>query len=172
MILPPAIPDIPRVEEIKVLGVTFSWKLSVNQHVDQLLAACERSLFALHNLRNHGRQASALHATCMPTSKHGGVLQRLLKCWQRSTRSFAVDALQNFLLRSVAEPTLTGSSSDDKLFEKITSNPPTSSPPSSIAIARVTERTRDGNVLITKCYLYGLPHSRTIRTLSVCYFKT
>ena len=50
-----------RVDSIKVLGVTFSRKFSVSQHVHQLLAACSQSLFALRILRQHGLLADALH---------------------------------------------------------------------------------------------------------------
>ena len=46
----PAVPDIPRVEVIKVLGVTLTRKLSVAQHVDQLLVSYAQSMFALCTL--------------------------------------------------------------------------------------------------------------------------
>jgi len=44
-----------------MLGVTFSRKFSVSQHVDNLLAACAQSLFALRTLRQHGLPDDALH---------------------------------------------------------------------------------------------------------------
>ena len=47
VVLPaPAIPKNTRVESIKALGVTFSRKFSLSQHVENLLASCARSLFA------------------------------------------------------------------------------------------------------------------------------
>jgi len=51
-----------RVQSIKMLGVTFSRKFSVSQQVDELLAACSQSLFALQTLRQHGLPDDALHA--------------------------------------------------------------------------------------------------------------
>jgi len=44
-----------------MLGLTFSRKFSVSQHVDNLLAACSQSLFALRTLRKHGLPDDALH---------------------------------------------------------------------------------------------------------------
>jgi len=37
-----------------MLGVTFTGKFSVSQHVDNLLAACSQLLFALRTIRQHG----------------------------------------------------------------------------------------------------------------------
>jgi len=42
--------------------VTFSRKFSVSQHVDELLAFCAQSQFALRTLRQHGLPTEALHA--------------------------------------------------------------------------------------------------------------
>jgi len=45
-----------------MLGVTFSRKFSVSQHVDNLLVVCSQSLFApLRTLRQHGLPDDALH---------------------------------------------------------------------------------------------------------------
>jgi len=43
-----------------MLEVTFGRKLSVLQHVDNLLAACSQSLFALRTLQQHGLPDDAL----------------------------------------------------------------------------------------------------------------
>jgi len=51
---------LTRVESIKVLGVTFSRKFSVLQHVDNLLAGCSQSLFTLWTLWQHGLPDNAL----------------------------------------------------------------------------------------------------------------
>ena len=59
---PPVISGFTRVQSIKMLGVTFSRKFSVLQHVDELLAACSQSLFALRTLRQHGLSDDPLHA--------------------------------------------------------------------------------------------------------------
>jgi len=52
--LPSTLSGFTRVDSIKVLGVTYSRKFSVSQHVDRLLAACSQSLFAPRTLRQHG----------------------------------------------------------------------------------------------------------------------
>jgi len=62
LILSPAVPGFQRVETIKVLGVTVSRKFSVTQHVDNLLAACAQTLFALRTLRHHVLPDEAIHA--------------------------------------------------------------------------------------------------------------
>ena len=49
-----------QVEEIKMLGVTFSRKFSVSRHVNDLLSRCSQSLFAMRTLRQHGLPADAL----------------------------------------------------------------------------------------------------------------
>jgi len=58
---PSEISGLRRVESIKMLGVTISRKFSVSQHVDNLLAVCSQSLFALRTLRQHGLPNDALH---------------------------------------------------------------------------------------------------------------
>jgi len=50
----PAVPIIPRIEEIKALGVTISRKFSAAQHINHLLVSCAQLLFALRTLRHHG----------------------------------------------------------------------------------------------------------------------
>jgi len=57
---PSVISGLRRVESIKMLGVTISRKFSVSQHVDNLLAVCCQSLFALRALRR-GLPNDALH---------------------------------------------------------------------------------------------------------------
>jgi len=58
---PSVISELARVESIKMLGASFSRKFSVSQHVDNLLAACSQSLFALRTVRQHGLPDDALH---------------------------------------------------------------------------------------------------------------
>ena len=45
---------------VKILGVMFSRKFSVTQHVKSILAASAQALFALRTLRHHGMPASAI----------------------------------------------------------------------------------------------------------------
>jgi len=43
-------------------GVPISRQFSVAQHIDDLLATCAQTLFALHTLHHHGLPARAIHA--------------------------------------------------------------------------------------------------------------
>ena len=125
----PAVPDIPRVDKIKALGVTLSRRFSVSQHVDQLLISCSQSLFALRTLRHHGLPTDALHAVFQAT-----VVSKLAyasPAWWGFTSAADRDRLEAFLrrsatlgYRSTTAPTLSAicAEADDKLFEKITSN--------------------------------------------------
>ena len=56
----PAVPGFTRVDTVKNLGVTFSRKFSVTQHVENILAASAQTLFALRTLRHHGMPVSAI----------------------------------------------------------------------------------------------------------------
>ena len=51
---PSSLPDIRRVSTIKILGVTISNKLSVNDHVSNIVSKCSQTLYALTILRAHG----------------------------------------------------------------------------------------------------------------------
>ena len=125
----PGVPDIPRVEETKALGVTFSRKFSVARHVERLLVACAQSLFALRTLRNHGLPIGALHTVFQAT-----VVSRLTyasPAWWGLATAADRDRLEAFLRRSAKlgfRPTTAltladiCSEADDRLFTRITSN--------------------------------------------------
>jgi Reverse transcriptase (RNA-dependent DNA polymerase) len=49
-----------RIEHIKALGVTITRKLSVTPHIDELLSACAKTLFALRTLRQHGLPSACI----------------------------------------------------------------------------------------------------------------
>jgi hypothetical protein len=126
---PPAVPDIPRVEEIKALGVTLSRKFSISQHVDQLLSACAQSLFALRTLRSHGLPTGALQTVFQAT-----IINKLAyasPAWWGLTTAADRDRLESFLRRSAkfgfrppTAPTFANvcSEADDKLFTRIMAN--------------------------------------------------
>jgi len=59
---PSSLPDIRRVSTIKILGVTISNKLSVNDHVSNIVSKCSQTLCALTILRAHGLCDTALQA--------------------------------------------------------------------------------------------------------------
>ena len=68
VIPPPAVPEIERVESLKVLGVTISRKFSVSQHIDNVLGACAQTLFAKRTLRYHGPPEDAIYAVYIKLS--------------------------------------------------------------------------------------------------------
>ena len=124
----PVVPGIPRVENIKVLGVTLSRKFSVALHVDQLLVTCAQSLFALRTLRHHGLPSEALHAVFQ--AKVLSELTYASPAWWGLASAGDRDRLEAFLkrsaalgLRPIAAPALRAicSEADDRLFEKVTS---------------------------------------------------
>jgi len=57
---PPALPNICRVDVIKILGVTISCTLSMCKHVDNVVSSCSQSVHALRILRAHGMTASSV----------------------------------------------------------------------------------------------------------------
>ena len=59
--IPDEIPLLQRVQNIKILGVTFTSSLSVTLHVESVIAACAQTLYALRVLRKHGLCDDSLH---------------------------------------------------------------------------------------------------------------
>ena len=58
---PPALlPGIARVEEMELLGIRFSSKLSFDLHFDKILTRASQSMYALRVLRTHGLQGKQL----------------------------------------------------------------------------------------------------------------
>ena len=51
--LPPKLPRIKRVNTIKILGVTLSDDLSVEDHVHAIISSAAQTFHALHVLRGH-----------------------------------------------------------------------------------------------------------------------
>jgi len=57
---PPVMHGIERVHSLKILGVTFTDKLSVKEHLDDVISSTARSMYAIRVLRFHGMPESAL----------------------------------------------------------------------------------------------------------------
>ena len=57
---PPFLPGIKRVTSLKILGVTISNKLSVSEHVQQVVSRCAQTLYALRTLRSRGMDDNVL----------------------------------------------------------------------------------------------------------------
>ena len=126
----PVVPSIPRVEEVKALGITISRKFSVVQHVNHLLVSCAQSLFARRTLRHHGLPTDAVHTVFQATVV--AKLSYASPAWWGLTSAADRNRLEAFLRRSTAlgfhpetAPTLGTicSEADDKLFAAIALNP-------------------------------------------------
>jgi len=57
---PPMLLSIARVTSLKIFGVTFTDKLSVSAHVDDVISSSARSMYAITVLRSHGMTELAL----------------------------------------------------------------------------------------------------------------
>ena len=57
---PPTLHDVSRVTSVKILGVTFTSKLSLSEHVSVIVSACAPTLHALRVIRSHGMNDVAL----------------------------------------------------------------------------------------------------------------
>ena len=53
-VLPPIVPNLRRVDELKLLGVTFDHNLSFHRHIECMVAKGAQSLFGLNVLKTHG----------------------------------------------------------------------------------------------------------------------
>ena len=131
LISPPLIPDIKRVNCLKILGVTFSDTLSVGSHVSGLVSKCNQNLYALKILRAHGLHGLALHDVCRTM-----LMNRLAyasPAWAGFATKEELHWLQSVLKKArrwgldggYALPTLQEihSTADDKLFRSILRNP-------------------------------------------------
>src|SRR6218665_1616894 len=64
----PLIDEAERVTSLRVLGVLLDSKLTLSDHVSQVLSACSSSIFALRLLRNHGLRSNQLHLLARATT--------------------------------------------------------------------------------------------------------
>jgi hypothetical protein len=128
--LPPSpVPGFERVESIKALGVTVSRRFSFTQHVDNVLAACAQTLFALRTLKHHGLPTKALHTIFQATVV--AKLAYAAPAWWGFANVADKARLEAFLRRSVqlgyreqSAPTLARicGEAENKLFKNITSD--------------------------------------------------
>ena len=61
LVMPPPLSDIPRVQSIKVLGVTITSSLSVAEHVNKVISTSAKNVHALRLLRAHDMTNESLH---------------------------------------------------------------------------------------------------------------
>ena len=67
---PTAVPDIVRVDNMNILGITVIHTLTFNHHISAIVAKSARSFYALKTIRTHGLYGNALwvvtRATLVP----------------------------------------------------------------------------------------------------------
>jgi len=56
------LPGIQQVSSLKILGVAITDKLSVSDHVQDVICKCAQSLHVIRVLRHHGMNDQALQA--------------------------------------------------------------------------------------------------------------
>ena len=94
---PPEVEGFSRVQQLTILGVTISYNLSVNEHIDRTLAGCARLLYGLKTLRAHGMMPQALNTVFQCT-----VLAKLTyatPAWWGFTSASDRNRLEAFLRR-------------------------------------------------------------------------
>ena len=67
-VVPPLLPGIVRVRDLKILGVTISDDLKMSTHIKATLSSCEQSLYALLVMKTHGMHPSAIQAVFHATT--------------------------------------------------------------------------------------------------------
>ena len=127
---PPNTFGFVRIDSIKALGVSFTRKLSVTPHVEDLLAACAKTLFALRTLRQHGLPSHIIHDVFQATVV--GKLTYASPAWWGYANAADRARLEGFMrrcvrldFRSASSPTFASvcDEADDRLFSAINNNP-------------------------------------------------
>src|SRR6218665_647282 len=80
----PLIPGAERVTALQVLGVVISSRLTMEEHLDQLISSCASSIFALRTLRAHGLRPPQLHHVARATTV-ASLLSRPGSFWDNET---------------------------------------------------------------------------------------
>jgi len=122
---PTPLQDIQRATSLKILGVTVTKKLSISDHVSNVIRACAQSLHAIRVLRCHGMCNSALQ-----TIYRAVIVSKLFHASNEWRGFTAADRqrLSAFLRRGVRaglygadDPSVTQivDDADDKLFRDI-----------------------------------------------------
>jgi len=127
---PPPLPDIVRRDSINMLGVTFSHRLSVQEHVTLTIQSCARSLYTLRMLKAHGMPKESIYKVF-----HSTTLAKIfyaLSSWRGYATSEDVSRIEAFRRRSIrlgycrpSDQDFTAQSTllDTRLFKTIKSNP-------------------------------------------------
>jgi len=126
---PPLCPNTERVSCAKVLGITLNDRLSVTDHVNNLLTSCSSLLYVMRVLRGHGISTESLHDMFCAT-----ILAKITYClpaWSGLCSASDRAKLDSFLNRckrldfcANTLPTISHifSNADDSLFKTILKN--------------------------------------------------
>ena len=126
---PPPLPNIERVQSIKILGVIVDNKLRFDSHFENKITECSQTLFALRTLKAHGLNATLLSQVfnSITTSKLFYAIPSLWGFLNKETKN----RIQAFLTRAkkwgycsssdTAEDIVTRL--ENNLFKNIVSNP-------------------------------------------------
>ena len=122
---------IPRLSEIKVLGVTLTDTLSFAPHLKNIITKASPSLFALKTLKSHGLQGANLHYVC--TAYLYNQLTYAIPSWRGFANSEDLARLQKVLNRATRWGLHGGTTlssllaladkSDKALFKKLVNDP-------------------------------------------------
>jgi len=122
---------IPRVTEIKVLGVTITDTLSFAFHLKNTITKASQSLFALKTLKSHGLQGANLHNVCQAYLYNH--LTYTIPSWRGFASTEDLTRLQKVLNRAtrwglhggipLANFHALADKSDKTLFKKLVNNP-------------------------------------------------
>jgi len=129
LVMPPPLSDIPRIQSIKVLGVTITSSLSVAQHVNEVISTSAQTVHAHRLLRVHGMTNESLNI--IYRSVVIAKLTYAASAWWATPQLLTANAwkqssgVPSTHLCSNDVPTLAElvERADDDLFEKILSNP-------------------------------------------------
>ena len=95
---PPTIPNITRVNSLKILGVILQDNLKLSAHIDHLAASCASSFYAVRKLKAHGFSPSSIHHITKAT-----IVSKLLYAspsWWGLTQASDKDRLERILKRA------------------------------------------------------------------------
>jgi len=121
---PPLLPDVNRDTTLKVLGVTFSSKLSASDHIRRVVSDSAQSLYALRVLYHHG-----MNDVRLQTVFRAVVVSRLTyasPAWRGFITATDLQRVDAFLRRSnycLPDFDELLEKSDDRLFRKTLNNP-------------------------------------------------
>ena len=123
--MPTPLPDIERVESVKLLGVIFKYNLKFNDHVTAILSQCSQRLYLLKLLKKQG--LCEIKINIIYNSLVVSRLSYALPAWASFVSAALVDMINSFFKRSHRYNLCSKnynfiellSSADKKLFNKI-----------------------------------------------------